>query len=332
MIDVDILIVGQGIAGTMLAFELHKNNKSFYVIDNINNDASSLLAAAILNPLVAKKWNISCDTEPLISSATSIYKEMEHFLKVKLVEKIPMFIYFSNDSELTAFESQIKNHNPYLKCQSAMVQEFKSKYDKIGITYATTKLDNQLLLKSWKDFLKINNLVEFSVFQNKELIINNNSIQYKGIKAKNIVFCEGAMAAENCFFPSLPFIKNRGDILTLKIPNLSPDYIYHHSSIRLAPLYEDYFWCGSNYVWDFENLMPDLKWQKRVKETLDCWLKIPYLITDHRVGQRPTTVAQQPLLIRNDRFKNAFLFNGLGTRGFTLAPSLSQKMYNIIFD
>ena len=60
--NVDFIIVGQGIAGTCFAFELLKNKKTFIIIDEYRSNTSSRVALGIYNPLVlkwfTKPWNI----------------------------------------------------------------------------------------------------------------------------------------------------------------------------------------------------------------------------------------------------------------------------------
>ena len=52
--NVEFIIIGQGIAGTCFAFELLKRNKKFIIIDNNNENSSSRIALGVYNPLVLK--------------------------------------------------------------------------------------------------------------------------------------------------------------------------------------------------------------------------------------------------------------------------------------
>ncbi|MGE5447336.1 MAG: FAD-dependent oxidoreductase, partial [Bacteroidales bacterium] len=59
---VDVIIVGQGLAGTLLAFELLKLGQSFVVIDQPGIIKASSVAAGIINPVVfrrmTKSWHV----------------------------------------------------------------------------------------------------------------------------------------------------------------------------------------------------------------------------------------------------------------------------------
>ena len=54
--EIDYLIVGQGISGTMLSWFLHKEGKSFAVIDDGNEHSASKTAAGIINPITGRRY------------------------------------------------------------------------------------------------------------------------------------------------------------------------------------------------------------------------------------------------------------------------------------
>ena len=53
---IDYLIVGQGIAGTLTAFQLLERNKKICIIDDGNKTSSSSVAAGMINPVTGRKY------------------------------------------------------------------------------------------------------------------------------------------------------------------------------------------------------------------------------------------------------------------------------------
>ena len=53
--EVDYLLIGQGISGTWLSYYLRKEGKSFMVIDNDSPVASSRIAAGVINPVTGRR-------------------------------------------------------------------------------------------------------------------------------------------------------------------------------------------------------------------------------------------------------------------------------------
>jgi len=61
--EIDYLIIGQGICGTFLSWYLRKAGISFIVIDEPRPDTASRVAAGIINPVtgrrIVKTWLIN---------------------------------------------------------------------------------------------------------------------------------------------------------------------------------------------------------------------------------------------------------------------------------
>ena len=51
----EILIVGQGLAGTLLAFELERAGVSFAIADAGHEGAASSVAAGVINPITGRR-------------------------------------------------------------------------------------------------------------------------------------------------------------------------------------------------------------------------------------------------------------------------------------
>jgi glycine/D-amino acid oxidase-like deaminating enzyme len=55
--DYDYLIVGQGLAGTSLAWHLKESGKKILIVGDSSLPSSSKVAAGIFNPLTGKNWS-----------------------------------------------------------------------------------------------------------------------------------------------------------------------------------------------------------------------------------------------------------------------------------
>ena len=58
---------------------------------------------------------------------------------------------------------------------------------------------------------------------------------------------------------------------------------------------------------------------------LEELLKVPFTITDHQAGIRPTVLDRRPLIGPHPLHKNVFIFNGLGTKGIMLGPYFANE-------
>ncbi|HVK96450.1 MAG TPA: FAD-dependent oxidoreductase, partial [Flavisolibacter sp.] len=73
----DVLIIGQGISGTMLSWFLQKEGKSFLVIDDKQPNAASKIAAGIINPVTGRRYVTTWMIEELLAFAVETFTDIE---------------------------------------------------------------------------------------------------------------------------------------------------------------------------------------------------------------------------------------------------------------
>lgn len=324
MPQTDFLIVGLGIAGTLVSYELYKAGKSFIVIDDPVPAKSSLVAGAVINPVNVHQWKKAPGCDTYIPAALQTYREIELSLGCNFLYPKTMLVTISSNNESPA--------NPVNNFTS---QPNKDEVDYLQQTFGAgerfTKLENvwqvdiALLYEKWRSFLQSKNLLLEERLDLQALMIRQDKANYRDILASKIIFCEGAAAAANPLWAGLPFTRNRGEALLLSIPQLDAAYIYQ-SKIRLAPAAGGLFWCGSNYVWQYNTLQPDENWKEKTMQFLQQWLQIPFKIVNHIVAERPTTAGQELLAGIHPHYPSLAMLNGLGTKGFSAAPLLAQTL------
>src|SRR5919202_4357935 len=81
--QVDYLIVGQGICGTMLSWFLHKEGKSFVVIDDERPNAATQSAAGIINPVTGRRYVYSWMIDVVMPFAIDTYRRIGERLQVE---------------------------------------------------------------------------------------------------------------------------------------------------------------------------------------------------------------------------------------------------------
>src|SRR5690606_34402787 len=113
--------------------------------------------------------------------------------------------------------------------------------------------------------------------------------------------------------------------LLIDIPDLKSDQIWHFGHTRLIPLGESKYWCGSNYRWEIEDVQPDADWRSETEALLKTYLRVPFIVRDHFVAERPTIAGQQPVFGFLKNHPQIGIFNGFGTRGFSLTPLLARN-------
>ena len=65
----------------------------------------------------------------------------------------------------------------------------------------------------------------------------------------------------------------------------------------------------------------------RLIEKLDKLIKFPYRVKGQQAGIRPATLDRRPFIGLHPEFEPLVVFNGLGTKGVSLAPLLSYRSF-----
>ena len=75
--DAEYLIVGQGIAGSVLADKLLAAGRTVQVVDDGHRTSSTRVAAGMVNPLAGKRFALSPGSDWLLPSARRYFSQLE---------------------------------------------------------------------------------------------------------------------------------------------------------------------------------------------------------------------------------------------------------------
>lgn len=326
--QVDYLIIGQGICGTMLSWFLHKEGKSFLVIDDGNENASSKIAAGIINPITGRRHVTTWLIEEVMPFAVKTYTEMGAYLSSNFVAQKSIIDFFPSAQMRNAFIERMAEDDTYLHSypdQNHFNQHFTYDFG-CGEIRPSYLLNIHLLLASWKKKLFDVHAIAEQKFNIDELKITEDSINYNNICARKIIFCDGIAAIKNNWFNKLPFAPNKGEALVIECEGLPNSHIFK-KGLMLVPLpVQNTFWVGSNYQWEFKDNEPSPLFYKQTTALLKRWLKEPFKVLFHKAAIRPATLERRPFVGFHPHFKNIGILNGMGTKGTSLGPFFAHQM------
>lgn len=324
----DYLIIGQGICGTFLSYYLQKANKSFIVIDNNYKNSPSRIASGIINPVTGRRMVTVWMAHEVIPFAWDAYHEIGSELNITAIHHKNILDFFPNPFMRENFLQRIEEGNEYVHAypeQNHFNQFFNYEFG-CGEIRPVYIVNNEILLPAWRNVLNEKQQLLEEDFNSNALQIKHDHIEYKDITAEKVIFCDGIESFKNSFFKQLPFAPNKGEALIVEIADLPGNNIYKKSMI-LAPLNENgIYWVGSNYLWDFDNTDPTDAFRKSTEQVLKAWLKIPYKILEHRAGVRPATLERRPFVGLHPHQPNIGILNGMGTKGYSLAPFFAKQL------
>lgn len=326
--QIDYLVIGQGISGTFLSYYFKKENKKFLVIDNNYINAPSKIAAGIINPVTGRRLVTVWMVDEVLPYAWKAYQELGHDLGITAISQKSIIDFFPNPFMRESFLQKIESGDKYVHAypeQNHFNNLFNYEFG-CGEIRPVYIAHLEALLPAWRKELAANNNLREENFEMDHLKIIDNKIQYKEITAEKIIFCDGTSSFDNPFFKQLPFAPNKGEALVVSIPGLPDTHIYK-KSMMIVPLAEkDLFWVGASYVWDFENADPTTAFRESTQQVLTQWLKIHFTIVEHRSGLRPATLERRPFVGFHPLHPSIGILNGMGTKGCSLAPFFARQL------
>lgn len=327
---IDYFIIGQGIAGTMLAYELEQRGKTFCVIDPGKINASRV-AAGNINPVTGRHYTKSWMIDDLLDRARISYTGLNNMLSGSYYKEQTIYRTIRSIKEENAWMS--RTLDPDYKTYISDTESNKE-VDAIinpplgyGRVSGALRVFTNELIPAYRQYLKAHEgrFIE-DTFRFEALVIEEDHIIAHGVKAKNIIFAEGYRAFNNPYFQYLPIEPTKGEVLIVKLPVDSDHNV--KDALFLTPWSAGTHWVGSGYEWEFDSIEPSSEGRAKLESKLQHSLRIDYAVEGHIAGIRPCVKDRKPLLGTHHQHKNLHIFNGMGTKGTSLAPYFAHHFIN----
>ncbi|MGJ0484534.1 MAG: NAD(P)/FAD-dependent oxidoreductase [Methylomicrobium sp.] len=317
--QIDFLIIGCGLAGGLLAWELIRRNSRVAVIDNGSLNASQI-AAGLINPLTGQRFVKTENVDRLLPVAKEFYAVLASaFGRSFFIEK-PMCRLFRSEIEAANCRKRLQDddYRPYLGEMhlSPGSEDYLGYLEQKQTGYLMTRP----LLNQLREFLQIHNAYLQTFFDYQEIRLDAEP-SWRDIKFRQLIFCEGFYIRENPWFSWLPLQPVKGEILTLSHNLALPDQILNDGH-WLVPVGSNEVRVGSTF--DHENI--DMKITDTAKaELVMAGKRFVSGLQDadviaHEAGVRPCTADRRPLIGKHPHYSCLNIFNGFGAKGSLSIP------------
>jgi glycine/D-amino acid oxidase-like deaminating enzyme len=316
----DIIIVGQGLAGTLLAFALYKAGKSFVVIDNNPEVSASRIAAGMFTPVSGKRMVKSKHADAQLALARQTYAELEQLLTVKLWHDQPVHQVYGSVKEQNdlSVKAEWADFIQHIRLQVPALPHVKEPFGGFEVNESGW-VNTGLLITTFRKWLIERDAYLETIFDHSRLQIIDAQVIYDTITADQLYFCEGWKGANNPLFPEAPFNMCKGEVLTIRCVGLDKEHIIK-KGIYLVHLQDDLYKVGATYSWDDLNEEPEESALQLLRAKLDALLDLPYEVVAQQAGIRPTTDLREPFFLQHPQYKQLAMLNGLGTKGVLIGP------------
>jgi glycine/D-amino acid oxidase-like deaminating enzyme len=311
----EFVIVGQGLAGTALAWSLLRRGRGVRVADRDEPAGASRLAAGLITPVTGKRLAKSWRWDELYPAAVAFYRACEAATGGRFLDQRPALRLFADGAERAEYR---RRETDVLRGLVRPADHVRADwYDAPHGGFempAAARLDVPRYLDTSR-----------AHFRAAGAFVAADIDPGDDFGTGTAVFCRGFAADSDPWFGGVRFNAAKGEMLTLRVPGFVEDRVVHRG-VWLAPLGDELFRAGSTYTWAPLDSRPTPQGRAEIEAKLRAFLKCPFEVIDHRAAVRPVIDAGFPVLGRHPDHPHRVYFNGLGSKGALLAPFFADQL------
>lgn len=315
LMHVDFIIIGQGIAGSVLAWQLHALGQRVILFDRDTPQTASRVAAGLMSPLSGKRLAVSWRFREFWTSAVAFYRNVERQTATSLFLTNPLVQIMDEPS--AALQSA---RSEYL----APATSLPSSLNAAGAYEITpsARLDVAAFLMATRQFFQSRDAYFTADVDTKsDIRCDEDSVQVVpwDTSAKHLILCQGTDAHHDVWCSHLPFEAAKGEILTVRVPGLD-DRRTFRKRVWLTPLGQQHFLVGATFDREHLDHQPTAAGRAQLLEGLHEFLRTSPEVVAQHAALRPIIRGRRPVTGLSDRNARIGYFNGLGSKGALRAP------------
>lgn len=317
----DVVIVGQGLAGTNLALHLQAAGQRVLVLDSGKPVTASKIAAGLMTPITGQRLTVSWRVDEFLPYARSFYGQIEDQSQRSFFHDRKAVRLFTKEAEQAVFEKRRADPKfcAHLSDEAvdALLPENVADTSGGGFSMKAAQLDVATFLDAARGLLTVE---QTAVDWHRDVAFDADQVSVLGHAARFVVSCEGYGAAANPHFGFVPFNGAKGDILTLRFDAPLPAYSLHRG-MWLAPTEDPFvFRLGASYDWAQLDDVPDAVAGLVLEEKLKSFFHVPYEVINHEAAVRPIVKESKALIGFHPAHSQLGFFNALGSKGSLHGP------------
>lgn len=300
----DVLIVGQGLAGTLLGWELERVGLNFAIADPGRADTASRTGAGIINPITGRRLVKTWRADTLIPAARAKYRELEAALGVRLWRDLRIRRLFADEGERRAFASK-----------RAELAAFTGEVDASGFWIERAGwVDVAVLLTAvrerWQRRGRLQEVEIDPIAATREYAL--------------VIDCTGGRAARGAHFKEVPWEFSKGELIEIAVAGLAPDVALNQRHWVL-PVGEGKAWVGATHEPGVTDSQATAAAREMLETSARTLLARPFTFVRQRAGMRVNLPDKRPVAGRHPQLPALGIVNALGAKGTLLAPYLATQ-------
>jgi glycine oxidase len=328
-----ILIIGQGLAGTALAWRLHERGVPFLIVDRGEAVTCSKVAAGLITPVTGMRLKVSWRFETFYPEALRFYRRIGKRLATRFFFPRGYVRLLKDDTERQKWPKRLRESDvgPFVHPYTPRLDPAVISLPHEGFQQRHAAwLDTVTYLEASRHFF--GDAFQTAVIQPGDVQDDADGITWSGQRFSHVVWAQGWQAAQHPLFHWIPFQNALGTILTAKA-DLQNERRILNRGCWLIPRADGTLRAGSTYEWQFTGPHTASAAALAALETkLRNLLTVPVELLDAQSAVRPIIKGKQALLGTHPSHPRVAFFNGLGSKGSLRAPWLAKHLVEHLLD
>lgn len=323
----DVILVGQGLAGTVLSAVLQQRGKRVMVYDEPLAGRASEVAAGLVNPVALRRTVLTWRASEMLAISGAFYRELGLRYDRTFWHPLPLVAIFPTAQEAGIW--QLRTSDPEVGRFVRMDNSSDRSLDALSQPYGRGIIDRcawvdvKAMLAAHRAYMLAHGVLIESRVKATDIQRTNAGVRIGDHSAPLLVRCGGPFEALDGLVPV------KGEGLTVRIPGLHLTKAVHRG-VFLLPLGDDRYRVGATFAWDDVWSGPTEAARHLLLDRLQRLVERDVEVLDHWAGVRPASKDRRPILGRIGAHE--VVFNGLGSRGVVLAPWCAQHLCDHLFD
>lgn len=337
--DADVLIVGQGLAGSTLAWALADRGVSVVVVDRGGVDeagrpSASRVAAGLITPVTGKRLTVAPGFAEQRQTAREHYRRVESATGAAVLTEQPALRAFRDAEEHRRFLERGANGQGVLATLAEISQSGHSlRHMQCGafVMPGAARLNAAAYCNATAGWLGAR-LVRDACNLGRELQIGTDrvTIDRLGITARLAVLCVGHSPPPIRWLDGVYFSPAKGEVLTVRSSQLKADRVLHHSGAWIVPEGAGRYRVGATVEWNRLDAHPTVSARQQLLDRLTAAGVTDAEVIDHQAAVRPATPDRTPTFGFSTAAPRVGWLNGLGAKGSLWAPTYAARMAGVI--
>ncbi len=341
MQELDTIIVGQGLAGSCLAWELRAHGCDLLVIDRGEPVTASRIAAGLITPVTGQRFVKSWRFDEFLPVAREFYRSVEQATGEQLFVEAPMVRLFDNEAEraLLARRQASSDYEGVFAEVTTWPEGMPAPHGGIAMLPAA-RLDVPRFLDVTRDWLKREQRYQVGEMHlPHDLIVDDNGVEIPrlGLRCRRLIFCQGFAAIDNLWCSEMKWNPAKGEILIVSIAGYAEERVVHRG-LWIAPLGtvddngDRLYRVGATYDWSHLDAESTVAGRAEIETRLASILDRPFRVIAHQAAVRPILKTLNPVIGCFRSPACLGVFNGLGSKGSLQAPFFAKQFADHLFN